>query len=269
MALIGVDYNGLLLAVYAMDRRGTVSQRRGQLGFAASGETNDFLDVLNQNPPRLFFRDGNNTFRHSIFKLRATLPSLPKDALERWNWSGVDPRKESKPPGPGFTRNVQTAAIDHFMSRYNNPTIIVDDGANELADIIVIHTDSGRVFVDFVHCKWSHSEQPGRRLLDIYELTSQVARSLRWAHSSTVYTEILRRIKTRKKTIVKVGNVDECIATLQRHAKTPPETLFSAFAVQPGLAMDQLDSWIEGRSLLVSCYTWCTANEVRFSVCGY
>lgn len=267
--ILGIDHAGAILATYSMDLRGRVKRRNGLVEYVVGSEQLDLADVLSANPPVTFFADGTNAYRHTSFASQNIPTQVPSQILQTWTWTGTDPRRESKPPRAPFVRNIQEHAINHFKQLYPNCYIVVDDAANEVADVIVIRPDQGRrYFIDFLHCKWSSDDNPGHRLNDIYQVISQVARSVRWAFAKVIYKELSRRLGSRTATRLVYGRRSDLDQALAECVARPPETFFTAYGIQPGLELKDINSWAQGAALISSCHAWCTSVEVPFILCG-
>lgn len=266
--IIGIEHKGCLLGTYHLDLKGGVTNRRGNVQFKTANYQRDLGEALGANPPLIFFADGNTAYRNTICKVAGLVTQVPHRVLQRWAWDGTDPRRESKPPRKGFEQNIQRAAISKLRTDHPEAFIVVDDAANEVADLIVLRSDGPHVFVDFVHCKWSSKDEPGHRLEDIYQVLSQVARCVRWTKGQIFFAELLRRLEERSATRLEIGDLEKCIVFLRECISRPPTTLFGQIAVQPGTQISGIETWPSGSSLLASCFAWCEVNEVEFTFCG-
>jgi len=127
-----------------------------------------------------------------------TTPDLYQE-MRSWDLGQVDMSAESKLPGPGQI-TVHDWAIGKLQTGDPGQWIIKDDGAGELADILVIEQQQAapaQLTVTFVHCKWSGEDTVGRRREDLYELMGQAVRTVRWTGSGVIWAELSRRLVSR------------------------------------------------------------------------
>jgi hypothetical protein len=185
----------------------------------------------------------------------AGIAAFSMDACIAEDWSPVNIRVEAgiSPDGrPGVQMHVE----QWMVSRFPGSTIIRDDGPGEIADLVAFREEGGAVNVRLIHCKWSSEDAPGARLDDIHDLVCQASRSVRWARSQVIWEELNQRLGQRSYTELRQGDPEAVRLCLRRWAERPPRTEFTVYAVQPGLRIDRIPTWIEGSNLLSSCQKW-------------
>jgi superfamily II DNA or RNA helicase len=266
--LVGLAHERRLIAVYQFGIDGQLIARRDVVA-KVNGENVLLSDALRSCQIQTFFADGSSVVGSGLIRYPSRLPALRSDAMEAWDWDGVDVSHESLPPRTGFRINVLQKAVQEFGKRLPTAYIVVDDGSNEMSDVVVVQALGPRdAAVDLVHCKWSSEIKPGHRLDDLYQLVCQVSRGLRWANAPAIFGEILRRLDKRQKTKCVHGDVAAFRRQLEGYIAAPPRTRFRAFAVQPGLRTVDLNAWQKGSDLLVSCDQWCAELQVQLIICG-
>jgi hypothetical protein len=104
-----------------------------------------------------------------------------------------------------------------------------------------------------VHAKYSGSDEPGRRLKDLYEVCGQAQRSVRWKHFNLTY--FYKHIKRRQEqwrsrgySRFLKGSIKDLAAIKDKSRTTPIK--FHVVIVQPGLSKEQIND--EGLKLLGS-----------------
>ena len=142
-----------------------------------TGQRQPMQAFLNENSPILIMPNGGAIRGNYGWKILQKLPELPKEIFTRLNWDDTDITKESRAGSSGLL-NVQQKATLELESRYPDAIIIVDDGAYEIADLIVIN--SKQKVITFVHCKFTKNTKAGNRVTDWYELYAQCCRSHSW-----------------------------------------------------------------------------------------
>jgi superfamily II DNA or RNA helicase len=121
-----------------------------------------------------------------LFKPDRERPPYPADRLEVIDWSGVDLHVESQ----GKERradSVQARAIQRLLAEEGGWNVVIDDDGNgEVADIVALRLDEQGLLIKLVHCKYSHGDQPGARLADLYEVCGQASKSVTWRRADMV-----------------------------------------------------------------------------------
>lgn len=109
---------------------------------------------------------------------------FPIESLQRIDWvqNGVNIRRESFwKNGQLHQDSIQAHAI-RLCQQDGFQLVFDDDGANEIADIVAIKDAGERIIFRLVHCKYSTNDNPGTRIDDIIEVSSQAVKTCRWLH---------------------------------------------------------------------------------------
>jgi hypothetical protein len=89
--------------------------------------------------------------------------------------------------------------------------IFDDDGAGEVADIVSIIDEAGKITIQFYHCKYAHGESPGARVADLYEVCGQAEKSVKWCQEpASIIDRLMKRESTRARsggTRFEIGNL--------------------------------------------------------------
>jgi hypothetical protein len=153
------------------------------------------LEIFKEDPPHVYFADGDLLVASELFVLRRDQALAPFDTkkIDGRDWSGVDIRKESQ----GAARaadSVQRRVIDTLTAaKPSYDMIFDDDGAGEVADVVAIRRVGHNLFIDLFHCKYSSSRSVGARVNDLYEVCGQAQKSVRWAERLDEFLRHLRR----------------------------------------------------------------------------
>jgi len=264
--LVGVDAAGKLIGTYVVKLDGTVVARSDIVALVQN-ERLRFSDILNQYPLTIIFADGTSVVRGRARILRS-LDGAPPVEFRRWAWDGVDLSSESRVPEAGKI-NILAMTIAEVIAENPDSYLIVDDAANEIADLIVVRRSSARqASVTLVHCKWSSGEKPGHRLADIYEVLAQASRSVRWTVPTLLFPEIARRLGDRASTHIAHGDEKELREILSLYIRTPPRVQWTIMAVQPGLKLDGIGDWIHGNNMIAASGNWCEQQNAMLTICG-
>jgi superfamily II DNA or RNA helicase len=263
--VLGIQDDRTVLGFFSIALDGQVTARRGTLNAQFRNQRVPLSNIFTDYPPQVFYADGSSSLRHSLTLPQAIGLLLDPATTVVDGFIDVDIRKEAKPPRPPFLKNIQSAAKDR-LSLTDRDFLLIDDGANELADLILIRRMSEAMCeVHFIHCKWSGANTPGRRLDDIYGLLGQCTRSAIWSRPEVLCTELLRRINDRAATKIDHGEEADLVTYLKQWVTRPPAVGCIVTAVQPGVSHAELAGWREGSTLIAATSNWCGELGARFS----
>lgn len=194
-------------------------------------------DYFHKQSPIIRFIDGSylegNLF--SPYKFKGA--HYDKNLIETWDWSGVDIRKETQ------GKNKETDSIQFHviqkLKQQNYDVIFDDDDAGEIADIIAVKVNDStkEIQVELYHLKYSHGDNAGARISDLYEVCGQAQKSIFWKGKGAYELfkrMISRTIKTEKQRI-EVGDI-KMISLLKDKSKRTYSSNFKIYIVQPGLS---------------------------------
>ncbi len=266
--VITLAYDSTIVASARINTTGVAVDGRYKSRLALSNETLTFAGWMNRLPPMLFFADGTSSINGTISSIPQRLETLSKQSFQQWDWTGVDIRKESRPPRAGYIANIQTAVVNRIALDSPDAYVIVDDGANEIADIVVLREGAGRrVSIAFYHCKWSSEDQAGQRLVDMTEVLSQVCRSVRWAFPNLLAKRLVARLHEQPARLRNgdANKLETLLSVIDSGATLPA---FTQYAVQPGLRLSGIEHWASGIALATVAANWCDSFDADLIICG-
>lgn len=207
-------------------------------------------DYMLADPVTIYYVDSSFSYNNQIVLVGENPGLYSKDDIEVFDWTGTDIRTESM----GYICNpksIQWRYFEHIRNDYD--VIINDDGSGESADLVGLKLLDNEILLTLVHAKYSGSNEPGRRLKDLYEVCGQAQRSVRWKHFNLTYfyKHIIRRQKQwRSKGYSRFlkGSIKDLAAIKDKSRTTPIK--FHVEIVQPGLKKNQVNE--EGLKLLGS-----------------
>ncbi|WP_105179223.1 DEAD/DEAH box helicase [Streptococcus suis] len=171
-----------------------------------------------------------------------------------WKKYGTNIRKESQ--GVAKDRaSIQYVTINKLI---NTDELIVfdDDGSGEIADIVTISANEAerKILINLYHCKYSHGDEPGARVSDLYEVCGQAEKSIIWKDNLLDFLDrmIKResiRISKRQSSRFEKGNINDC-RTIKSMIKDGFSTDMRITIVQPGVSISKLST--EMKQLLLS-----------------
>ncbi len=161
--------------------------------------------------------------------------------IRTWNWSGVNIREESQGEQKNIG-NIQHKVITELLNK-DYDIIFDDDSSGEAADLITIKVDdiSKNIDVELYHLKYSHAENAGARISDLYEVCGQAQKSVFWKGKGGF--ELLRhmieresrRISNNRSTRFEKGTLID-LALIKEKSKRFYKTDFKIYIIQPGLS---------------------------------
>lgn len=190
-----------------------------------------FLDFLHDYPPSFFAAD--------MSRIEGDYISTPPDLddvfdtalIEEIDWAaaGVNPLKEK--PGAGTDLSIFEWLQARLLATTAN-VLFNDDGAGEAADFITLtRPATGPIEVCLYHCKAAAKEPvPGHRVKDLYEVTGQAVKSVRFASPRLLRDQLVRRHRRNNGRLIRGTRAD--IDALLADGTTVNVTVF---IVQPGV----------------------------------
>lgn len=170
---------------------------------------------------------------------KSVAPAYRKEKLQTLDWAtdGINIRKESQ----GISRDqtsIQARAIKYLQETGTWDIIMDDDGANEIADIVAIRVEGRELHVSLVHCKFSHEDTPGHRVIDLYEVCGQAQKSIARRRDPELLLEnLIRREKNRRKKSITglITGTDQKIQDIADNSRLLSPR-FEITIVQPGVS---------------------------------
>jgi superfamily II DNA or RNA helicase len=201
--------------------------------------TTTLSDFLRRNGPLILLEEEAVIAPPAILlKPNADTPPFDPARMTVLDWSGVNLRKESQ----GVDRDsdaIQARAMDHLLSLHEWDTVIDDDGAGEVADLVALRVDGRDLHVMLVHCKYSSDDAPGARVDDLYDVCGQTQKSIRWKHYvDGMFARLIRREQLRLKrdvtNAIVLGDRSDLYSLRDRAFELVP--IFTIAIAQPGLS---------------------------------
>lgn len=219
---------------YQLLRGESVSIRRG------SGTAKPLEEYLQSDPWIIQYVNGSLSYNCFLIEFPEAVGEFNAEQIECWDWSDTDITKESMGK-ECKTGTVQWKSFKQIEDQYD--LIINDDGSGEAADLIGFKVVGDEINLALVHCKYSKLDEPGARINDLYEVSGQAQKSIRWKHAgiSRLYGHIRRREERWRNDNASrflKGSMSD-LASLKRRARTAPVKL-QVYIVQPGLKKDDV-----------------------------
>lgn len=206
-------------------------------------QTYKLTEYFYSYPPILTFTDHCEMEGARLVDPAFTAPSFSEEQCTVRDWSQSDIRKESRWKD-GFMRedSIQAQAL-RWCQEEGFDIIFDDDGANEIADIIAIREETDALLIRLLHCKYSSENDPGARVKDIIEVTSQAVKNYDWLwQTEKMARRMLDRHSERSKN--GAGRFYEgspiLLKKLVRLSKEFRKTKNEVLVVQPGVSFDRL-----------------------------
>lgn len=191
-----------------------------------------------EQPPVIWFVDGSSLEGNLLTELNRKFPPYPASKIEKWDWAGINLRKESQGVEKAAD-SVQFRVIEKLM-KSDYDIIFDDDDSGEAADVVTVSVEDKLIKVEFYHCKFSKEDSAGARIKDFYEVCGQAQKSIRWMENPPgLFAHLLRREPKRQKdkeaTRFEKGDRDVLFKIKEMSRLLP--ILLKVYIVQPGLSV--------------------------------
>jgi superfamily II DNA or RNA helicase len=199
--------------------------------------TDSIQGVLNKYPPSLIMPNGEVIEGRNCIIPNRTIEILPSNLWQTQSWGGCDIMSErydpqATPPNlPVINKTVELIR----PKLHPSDVLILDDGANEISDLIWIQ-DHDKI-VNLIHCKPSKKPKAGCRVGDSDILFAQALRSIHWVSSSILLDRLNDRISggLNSKILIGASNFQGIFNTYKIN-----EWRFNIILSQPGFKRGQV-----------------------------
>jgi hypothetical protein len=194
-------------------------------------------EYLDRERLRLLGVDGSIVIgNYRIYSPKSLNVRLPQQHIQSWPWEGVDISRESMADRNDFT-SVQGYTFRKIEGDYD--IVFNDDDAGEVADLVAVRVRQHLIEVDLYHCKYCKSGQaPGARVDDVYIVTGQASRSVKWhTRGPALFQRLLDRYsksKSKGRDRILKGSPEE-IDVLRKKARDM-EVRLGFIVVQPAIS---------------------------------
>ncbi|MDP3849630.1 MAG: DEAD/DEAH box helicase family protein [Luteolibacter sp.] len=208
------------------------------------GSCEDSLpDYLNEYPPILTYVDQSELEGALLVDPAFMAPSfIDRQCLVR-DWGTTNQRMESRWKKDEFREESIQAQAMRWCEEEGFDIIFDDDGANEIADIVAIREEEDSLVIRLLHCKYSSSDDPGGRVKDITEVTSQAVKNFDWLwHVDKLAERMLQRHNDRNQRGASrfYRGSPIMLRKLVRLHREFRKTKNEVYVVQPGVAFSAL-----------------------------
>jgi superfamily II DNA or RNA helicase len=199
------------------------------------------VEWLNSNGV-LMVLDGDRIISDNlVYRPTWDKPPFDKERLVALDWTGTTITVESQ-GRDRLPHSIQFRALTELQKEQWD-VVIDDDGTGEIADIVALRIDEGGLLVRLVHCKYSHEEHPGARVIDLYEVCGQAQKSIMWRRSDlgpffrTLHDRAQKKMQREGSTPFEVGDINRLYEIRDRSIGLPRRVEITI--AQPGLSKEQ------------------------------
>lgn len=140
--------------------------------------------------------------------------------------------------------SIQHSMIKQLKKNKDYEVIFDDDNAGEIADIVAIKIIEKKVYIELFHCKYSHGDNPGSRVNDLYEVCGQAEKSVHWIGNPY---ELINRLKKREQLRIGKKQVSRFergdlgkLKEFQNRIRSGYEPILKITIVQPGVSKSSI-----------------------------
>lgn len=218
------------------------------LDFVRKGRVMSVNQYFREYSPYIICKDFDSVIGSNKYEYTYEDITFDSDSILTEQWENVNIRHESA----GFGDNMRTDSIQYYMLQklangqfYGKEydLLINDDGAGEVADIVAFKINDNSIEMSLFHLKFSHEDNPGARIGDLYEVCGQAAKSFAWANPKAkvhVISQLKNRCAKNPNRIIK-GNVDT-ILKVRNIIQSNYRLIIDVFIVQPGVSKSRISS---------------------------
>ena len=164
-----------------------------------------------------------------------------RENILTWDWSDINIRNESQGEQK-LKDNIQFKVISELAKR-DFDVIFDDDSSGEAADVITVRVDdiSKVIQVELFHLKYSHGDDAGARISDLYEVCGQAQKSVFWKGKGgfELFKHMIERENRRtnqgQNSRLEKGDIKQ-LSQIKDKSKRFYSTNFRIYIVQPGLS---------------------------------
>lgn len=215
---------------------------RTEVSFKVGGKRKTLADWADDDPPIIRF--ANNSYIENNLHIgvgNELLVPFQKEAIEAWDWTGINLKKESQREEKRRD-SIQYRAISK-LKQDGYDILFDDDRSGEAADIIAIKVLDQKLSVELYHCKFSSDKMPGARIEDLYEVCGQAQKSIHWKEDIKRLINHMKRRESRRTDFAKTSRFEvgdmNTLASIERMARFF-RSEFKILIIQPGLAKSKV-----------------------------
>ncbi|MCO6523047.1 MAG: DEAD/DEAH box helicase family protein [Snodgrassella sp.] len=203
-------------------------------------------EYFESNPPTIFLSDtslieGNERF----YSDTDYLYEYEKEKILIEDWSGVDISIESQKEDK-IHNSIQYHMIQQIKDKYD--LVFDDDGSGEIADIVAVkNINDEELVIDLYHCKFcpkiKGSAIPGARVSDIYEVSGQTIKSIKWIGKPDVLFDRMIKRENKRLSQGKSSRIDKGSLDLLYKFKSMSHLVKNRYQitiVQPAISKEEI-----------------------------
>ncbi len=190
--------------------------------------------------PTIWFADGSALTGNEYVELKQSINVFSRDAIQVWDWAGIDLSSESQHVNPLIQNSIQYNVIQRLIAE-DFDIVYDDDYSGEIADVIAMKLYPDKLKVNMYHLKYAADGVVSNQIKNLYEVCGQAQKSIHWKHKkgTDFINHLLRRkVKTKnndKRSRIEKGterDIEKLLSIVKR--EIPVE--FEICIVQPGFS---------------------------------
>lgn len=213
------------ILVYAERREATLAEK-------------NIEELFNDFPPSIILPNGDVIVGRNRVIPHRSIENLPVEIWKEKTWVGCNVRSEAYIENPSGDIPIINHTVELLRPSFidNLDLVVLDDGANEIADLI--YFDSTNSTIHFIHCKISSENNAGCRKNDCDVLYAQAMRSIHWISSPILMDRINYRITNTQNSRILYGSQDQ-LNTISENYRVN-NWKYNVIIVQPGFRINQV-----------------------------
>ncbi len=220
-------------------------------------------DFLNEYPLYFVFDDFSILHLHDYHKAPEGIP-FDINSIQQVNWDAhnVDKTAEFRDPDKDKL-TLHQYLNDIYIPDLDYNYVFYDHNKGEVADFICLKVKDNKLVWDFYHVKAMKSTK-GNSTEDVYEVTSQIIRSVRFLNSDRILKHVEEREQIEYSVTWRRDTCDSLRALLKANLQKLPE--FSLILVQPGIVKATISNNISNN--LAAAQDYCKPYNCNLKILG-
>ncbi|MBC6609095.1 DEAD/DEAH box helicase family protein [Hymenobacter sp. BT188] len=218
-----------------------LSANAGDIFLVSGNQRAVLVERLRTRPLQLFTADFARLNGNQLSKKdAASLITFDISQINPYDWetAKVDVSKEYEGAKRGYV-----SIHDHLKQLYAaTPTdydvVLYDHGSGETADFVLFKDTGKLITVELVHCKATKATKAGERVGDVYEVCSQVTKSIKWTEEPRALLKNLKRRFRKDASRFVIGDAS-IFDTIEDRIQAVG-SIYTITLVQPGISKSKL-----------------------------
>lgn len=200
-------------------------------------DNRNLTEILNEYPLKFYTAQQSLIMGAQIFHLQSNLPPIDPSDFDVRDWTGINIRREYGEPDNRLTPDTIHGYIYNQLCQKSPDILFYDHDTGEIADFVAMFRCEEQVKIQLYHAKKAASDSPGRDITQLYDVTGQAVKSVRWLKYQFIFDRLKQRHEQKTERLC-IGDLEDFTTTFDEH---PLPLSFEVIIVQPGISQEKLE----------------------------